>query len=150
MQRFAWQLPALISLLASLTALSAGAGAETRPCYGGRLRVEIHDAITFTDPAAWPLQLVALVYDRLVSVDERGEPRPALATSWQPGRDNKRWEFRLRPGVKFHDGSPLNAAAVAACLKGWSSVTAADEDVVIIQTENPRLICRRAWLLPAT
>jgi peptide/nickel transport system substrate-binding protein len=133
MQRSASRLPALISLLASLTGLSASA--ETRPHYGGRLTVEIHDAITFTDPAAWPPQLVALVYDRLVTVDERGEPHPALATSWQHDPDTKRWEFRLRPGVKFHDGSPLNAAAVAACLKGWS-VTAADDDVVV-QTENP-------------
>ena len=139
MQRFAWQLPALISLLASLTGLSASARAETRPRYGGRLTVEIHDAITFTDPAAWPPQLVALVYDRLVTVDERGEPRPALAASWQHDPDNKRWEFRLRPGLKFHDGSPLNAAAVAACLKGWSNVTAADDDVVVVQTENPAL-----------
>lgn len=137
MQRFAWQLPALISLLASLTGLSAGACAETRPRYGGRLTVAIHDAITFTDPAGWPPHLVTLVYDRLVSVDQRGEPRPALAVSWQHDPDNKRWEFRLRPGVKFHDGSPLNAAAVAACLKGWSSVTAPDEDVVVVQTENP-------------
>jgi len=137
MQRFAWQLPALISLLAGLTGLSASARAETRPRYGGRLTVEIHDAITFTDPAAWPPQLVALVYDRLVTVDERGEPHPALAASWQHDPDNKRWEFRLRPGVKFHDGSPLNAAAAAACLKGWTSVTAADEDVVVVQTENP-------------
>ena len=102
MQRFAWQLPALISLLAGLTGLSASARAETRPRYGGRLTVEIHDAITFTDPAAWPPQLVALVYDRLVTVDERGEPHPAVAASWQHDPDNKRWEFRLRPGVKFH------------------------------------------------
>lgn len=136
MQRSACRLPALISLLASLTGLSTSARAETRPHYGGRLTVEIHDAITFTDPAAWPPQLVALAYDRLVLMDERGEPRPALAISWQHDPDNKRWEFRLRPGVKFHDGSPLNAAAVAACLKGWS-VTAADDDVVVVQTGNP-------------
>jgi ABC-type transport system substrate-binding protein len=134
MRRFASRLPAIISLLAGLTWLSATA--ETRPHYGGRLTVEIHDAITFTDPAAWPPQLVGLVYDRLVSVDGRGEPHPALATSWQHDADNKRWEFRLRPGVKFHDGSPLNTTAVAACLKGWS-VTAADVDVVVVQTENP-------------
>jgi len=137
MQRFVWRLPALISLLVSLTGLSAGGRAETRPRYGGRLTVEIHDAITFTDPAAWPPQLVALVYDTLVKLDERGEPRPALAISWLHDPENKRWEFRLRPGVKFHDGAPLNAAAVAACLKGLSSVAAAGDDVVVIQTENP-------------
>ncbi|HKB49583.1 MAG TPA: ABC transporter substrate-binding protein [Ktedonobacterales bacterium] len=137
MERFVWQLPALISLLASLTGLSAGARAETRPRYGGRLTVEIHDAITLTDPAVWPPQLVPLVYDSLVKLDERGVPLPALAVSWQHDPENKRWEFRLRPGVKFHDGSPLNAAAAAACLKGWSTITAAGDDVVVVQTETP-------------
>lgn len=137
MQRFVWRLPALISLLASLTELSAGARAETRPRYGGRLTAEIHDAITLTDPAAWPPQLVALVYESLVKRDERGELRPALAISWQHNPDNTRWEFHIRSGVKFHDGASLNAAAVAACLKGLSSVTAAGDDVVVFQTENP-------------
>src|SRR5260370_21229893 len=67
----------------------------------------------------------------------RGEPRPDLDPSWQAAPDTKRWEFRRRPGVKFHDGSPVNARAVAACLKSWASVTAADVDVVVVQTENP-------------
>src|SRR3989442_14883785 len=80
MQRFAWQLPALISLLASLTGLSLSARAETRPRYGGRLTVEIHDPITFTDPAGWPPQLVALGCDRLGTGDEGGgAPRAAAA-----------------------------------------------------------------------
>ncbi len=139
MQHFAWRLPALISLLASLTGLSAGARAESRPRYGGQLNVEIRDAITLTDPAAWPPQLVALAYDSLVKLDERGEPRPALAISWQHNPDSTRWEFRLRPGVKFHGGSALNAEAVAACLKGWGSVTAEGDDTVIVQTQNPAL-----------
>ncbi|MDQ3893564.1 MAG: ABC transporter substrate-binding protein, partial [Actinomycetota bacterium] len=38
--------------------------------------------------------------------------RPALARSWKLGRDGKTWTFRLRRGVRFHDGTPFNAAAV--------------------------------------
>jgi peptide/nickel transport system substrate-binding protein len=137
MRHSAWRLPALISLLASLSWVAAGGRAETRPRYGGTLNVEIHDAITFTDPGDWPAQLVPLVYDRLVQLDDRGEPRPALAISWQHDAENKRWELHLRPGVKFHDGSPLNAASVAASLKGRVSIAMSGEDAVIIQTENP-------------
>jgi ABC-type transport system substrate-binding protein len=38
---------------------------------------------------------------------------PALATSWAvDAKDKTKWVFKLRPGVKFHDGSPLNADAV--------------------------------------
>src|SRR5260370_2416123 len=98
MQRFASRLPALISLLAGLTGLSTSARAETRPHYGGRLTVEIHYAITFTDPPAWPPQLVGLGYHPLGGVDERGEPHPAPATSWQQRAHNKRWECLLRAG----------------------------------------------------
>jgi peptide/nickel transport system substrate-binding protein len=137
MRHSAWRLPALISLLASLSWVAAGGRAETRPHYGGTLSVEIHDAITLTDPGDWPAQLVPLVYDRLVQLDDRGEPRPALAISWQHDAENKRWELRLRPGVKFHDGSPLNAASVAASLKGRVNIVMSGEDAVIIQTENP-------------
>ncbi len=37
---------------------------------------------------------------------------PDLATSWKESPDGKTWTFTLRNGVKFHDGTPVNAAAV--------------------------------------
>lgn len=44
-------------------------------------------------------------------------PEPRLATSWEISRDQKVYTFRLRKGVKFHDGSPLTAAAVKASIE---------------------------------
>lgn len=58
------------------------------------------------------------IFDSLTAWDlsqaERpAELRPGLATEWAPRpEDPTRWLFRLRPGVRFHDGSPLNADAV--------------------------------------
>src|SRR5271169_6337742 len=134
MQRSAWQLLALISLIGFPATSPAG----TRARYGGTLVVEIHEAITFADPGEWPPSLVPLVYDGLVRLDAQGRPLPALALAWQHDPENKRWEFRLRPGVKFHDGSPVNAAAVAACLKMGAHVGVSSEGgAVVIQQEIP-------------
>jgi peptide/nickel transport system substrate-binding protein len=41
-----------------------------------------------------------------------GEIKPKLATRWQISRDGLTYTFTLRPGVRFHDGTPMDAAAV--------------------------------------
>ena len=49
----------------------------------------------------------------LSSADKPSAIIPGLATEWQVDeRDKTRWVFRLRPGVKFHNGSDFNADAV--------------------------------------
>ena len=53
------------------------------------------------------------IYDALVTIDASGAFRPALALEWS-NPDPLTWRFRLRPGVAFHNGEPLTAAAVKA------------------------------------
>jgi len=48
------------------------------------------------------------VYEALVLQDEQQKLMPGLAVSWKPVNDTT-WEFKLRQGVKFHDGSDFNA-----------------------------------------
>jgi 4-phytase/acid phosphatase/peptide/nickel transport system substrate-binding protein len=55
----------------------------------------------------------ALIFDTLTSLDDKGDPVPRLAVSWNSSDDFKTWTIRLREGVKFHDGTPFNAGAVA-------------------------------------
>jgi peptide/nickel transport system substrate-binding protein len=45
-----------------------------------------------------------------------------LALDWTPSRDRTIWGFQLRPGIRFQDGSPLNASAVLANAARWSSL----------------------------
>src|SRR5256885_2137877 len=59
-------------------------------------------------------EMVTLAFDGLTQFDPDGRLLPALADRWTTGQDGsgRRYVFHLRPGVKFHDGTPLTAAAV--------------------------------------
>lgn len=48
------------------------------------------------------------IFDRLIHTDEKQRLGPGLAVSWKPINDTT-WEFKLRKGVKFHDGTPFTA-----------------------------------------
>jgi peptide/nickel transport system substrate-binding protein len=56
--------------------------------------------------------LTGLIFQGLVALDARGEPRPALAGSWEISPDQRDITFRLRQGVRWHDGAPFTAADV--------------------------------------
>jgi peptide/nickel transport system substrate-binding protein len=58
------------------------------------------------------LMVSSQIFDHLVHIGPDGAHRPALALSWENTPDLKRYTFRLRKGVKFHDGTPFNAEAV--------------------------------------
>ncbi|MFA9557717.1 glutathione ABC transporter substrate-binding protein [Evansella sp. AB-rgal1] len=53
------------------------------------------------------------IFETLVYLDENAEPQPRLATNWEL-IDDTTWHFDIREGVKFHDGSDLNAEVVKA------------------------------------
>lgn len=56
------------------------------------------------------------LFDRLIAQDEKQRLSPGLAVSWQP-IDELTWEFKLREGVKFHDGSDFNADDVICTME---------------------------------
>lgn len=49
------------------------------------------------------------VFDALTELQRDGQMNPRLAESWTFSPDLKEWTFKLRKGVKFHDGSPFSA-----------------------------------------
>jgi len=90
------------------------------------LRIEMQAAVASFDPADWPAgaaqaaakeKLVSLVFERLVQLDQNGQLRPQLALSWQHDGEHRRWQFRLRAGVTFSDGTPLTPDLVVTALE---------------------------------
>jgi ABC-type transport system substrate-binding protein len=150
MKLFACHWLALSSVFLSLLA-----HAETRPQYGGTLRMMVHTAPTTLDPANSHVpdsfvrrSITSLLFDTLVMMDDAGHAQPGLAESWQVSKGNQRWQFRLRHGVKFHDGTPLTGEIVAACLRvvnpTWSVRSDADSVIIDRQEPNPEILAEVA------
>ncbi|MBB4009395.1 ABC transporter substrate-binding protein [Allorhizobium taibaishanense] len=95
-----------------LTALPAGAT---------ELRIGLQDDADVLDPAQSRTFVGRIVYtamcDKLVDVSPDLKFVPQLATSWAWSEDGKVLTMKLRDGVKFHDGTTMDAAAVVATIE---------------------------------
>jgi peptide/nickel transport system substrate-binding protein len=84
------------------------------------LTIAVQGSITSVDPHFHALapnaSLARHIFDQLVHQDEKQRLIPGLATEWR-AIDDLNWEFRLRQGVKFHDGSDFDANDVVASFK---------------------------------
>jgi len=116
----------LARVVALCTVVLATASGAKHPRYGGTLRIELREAALSFDPRTWrpgtlesaaSEKLAALLFDRLVALDNHGHFRPQLASEWAHDSESRRWQFHLREGVKFSDDSPLTALDVAAALQ---------------------------------
>jgi hypothetical protein len=133
-----------ILLVASYFFREVNLNAATHPLRGGTLRVELRVTSVSLDPREWKVgtldfataeKLGALVFDRLVALDNYGRFQPQLATEWSHDAAFKRWQFTIRPGVKFSDGSALTATDVVAALQpllpGTQQILALGSSVVL-------------------
>ena len=149
MKLFAWRWLAISSLL-----LAGAAGQpETRPQYGGTLRIMMQARLDSLNPAAATQadsfaerSIMRMVFDTLIILDDNGRPQPVLATSWQSAGKSQPWRFLLRNGVRFHDGTVLTAESAAASLRAanpnWE--VTADGGSVVIQCDCPNLLSELA------
>jgi peptide/nickel transport system substrate-binding protein len=96
-------------LLAGVLGLSTGAGAQT-------LTMAVGAPVTSLDPHFHQLSpnnaVAGMIFDRLINTDAQSRMVPGLAESWTPIAPDL-WEFRLRQGVRFHNGNPFTAEDVA-------------------------------------
>jgi peptide/nickel transport system substrate-binding protein len=103
-------------VMGAAAALCAAAGEAQTPKRGGTLvllvQPEPPTLASYLSTAGPIGQITAKVYDGLLEYDMSLDPKPSLAESWQVGRDGKSMTFKLRTGVKFHDGKPFTSADV--------------------------------------
>ncbi|MBR1208300.1 MULTISPECIES: ABC transporter substrate-binding protein [unclassified Bradyrhizobium] len=103
-----------------------------------------------TNAAAAAIAEVTLynVYETLTKINEDGSVSPLLAESWQASPDLKTYTFKLRKGVKFHNGEPFDSAAVKftfdraaaptstnkdrSLYQAFASVTAPDPETIVV------------------
>lgn len=137
-------------LAAALLAAGCGAAAQ-------ELAVGLSAPISSLDPHFHNLSpnnsLADHIYGQLVRNDENQALRPGLAESWQ-ALDDTTWEFKLRKGVRWHDGAEFTAEDVIATLKRIPNVpnspasfvtytrpikeaTATDKHTLRLRTERP-------------
>src|SRR5690625_1194232 len=161
--KYLYQLILIMSLSMVLAACTDDTGVEEAAdsgreaeAEGGDLTVAVPSDVVSLDPHGSnddpSEQLRDVVYEGLLTQNENLEITEALAEAWEQ-IDDVTWEFKLRGGVEFHDGSAFNAEVVAAniariqdpavasprafLLAMIEEVETSDEHTVRLVTEDP-------------
>ncbi|MCC7282467.1 MAG: ABC transporter substrate-binding protein [Acetobacteraceae bacterium] len=119
------------------------------------LRATMHADVRTLDPF-WTTQTIAgihglMVYDTLFSSDAKLDPQPQMVETWSVSDDRRVYTFKLRDGLKFHDGSPVTSRDVVASMGRWgkrdgagkqlmgftSSLTAKDDKTFVWTLTEP-------------
>ncbi|CAB4964100.1 unannotated protein [freshwater metagenome] len=114
------------ALIASSTlgAAALPAGAASTPKPSGSIVYSVSGKTTqFCLPRAQMgvsgIMVTQSMYDTLTVPNDKGQYIPYLAKSVTPNATFDKWTIGLRPGVKFHDGTPVDAAAIKANIDAW-------------------------------
>jgi peptide/nickel transport system substrate-binding protein len=106
-------------LLIATVALAASASTVAAAPPAGHVTIAWHVTLSpsWFDPSTAPPQITPFgmmyaIHDALVRPYPGHKMGASLAESWQESPDGKTYEFKLRPGLKFHNGDPLTTEDV--------------------------------------
>jgi peptide/nickel transport system substrate-binding protein len=111
----------LLGTLAGAMGMGGIRPARAANAPGGTLRVAMTmpagaiDPVTIADDGGLMMAMQTAEY--LCALSPDFTLKPVLATSWSPNTDGSVWTFKIRQGVKFTNGEPLNADAVIASVE---------------------------------
>lgn len=138
----------LIAGAAILIPLATGACSNS-------LRIATHAQLENLDPIQTTAYITRnhgyMVYDTLFGLDQNLEPKPQMVESFTTSEDGRTWTFKLRPDLKWSDGSNVTAADCVASLERWgkrdgmgqelfkdvTSLTAPDDRTIVMQLGKP-------------
>jgi peptide/nickel transport system substrate-binding protein len=135
------RLVALVAVVGLAVGAFGGVGSASTPSAksGGDITFGVEYGTTaFCPPSQqWAIsgiQIASAVYDTLVVPNSEGKMVPYLAKSVTPNADNTVWTIELRPNIKFHDGEPLDAAAVKLNLDAFTGAVKLSPPALLIPT----------------
>jgi len=89
------------------------------------LRVVPHANLTLLDPTWTSIYITRnhgyMIYDTLFAMDAERKPRPQMVDTWSVSQDGLTWTFKLRDGLKWHDGVDVTADDCIASLRRWGA-----------------------------
>lgn len=144
--------PALVVGMATLSACSSQAGGSpssassastAKPVPGGQLTVAIDaeptgfDPLTADDPTPGAASVSNEIFASLTAPTAKGTYAPYMAQSLSGNSDDSVWTIKLRPNMKFADGTPINAAAVEYNLARMRKAGAGFTEVKSFKVTNP-------------
>jgi len=101
----------------------AAAGAQNRGD-PNTLRIKTFGDLRSIDPFISPEYMARnhgyMVYDTLFALDSQLRVQPQMVERWSVGEDGRVWNFTLREGLAFHDGTPVTSEDVIASLRRWA------------------------------
>jgi peptide/nickel transport system substrate-binding protein len=131
------------------------------------VHVATHAKLEILDPT-WTTAYITrshgyLVYDTLFALDQNLEPKPQMVDSYTTSDDGKTWTFRLRRGLKWHDGTPVTAEDCVVSLQRWSrrdgmgqelfkdvqALNAPDSNTIVMQLRQPSGLVLEALAKPS-
>ena len=145
----------LIGMLMCTVGLLQNALAQSAP--SGELMYAMHVTLSpsWFDPTETPAQITPFgilyaLHDAVVRPLPGERMGPALAESWSESPDGLMYEFKLRPGLKFHNGDPCTAEDVVFSFTRYKGVGAAEfkskvKNVEVVDARTVRFHLHQPW-----